>query len=134
MIKEEGPFDGILGFSHGATLAMMFLLQHAEKNPIEPPWSLCGCAIFIAGPSPFSDNGRRLEADEGGKMLRIPTVHIMGNEDVLYADALKLYGLCDKDGATLLVHEKGHVIPRDRATVGRIAKAIKDLRGKMVVI
>ena len=48
-IEEEGPFDAILGFSQGASLAYLFLQQHACKHPFEPPWSLFRCAIFICG-------------------------------------------------------------------------------------
>jgi hypothetical protein len=137
VLSEDGPFDGILGFSHGATLAMMFLTQHVEKNPLESPWSLVGCAVFIAGPSPLAGDGRRMTAREGeggGKVLGIPTVHVVGREDELYEDALKMYGLCEEESKVLVEHEKGHVIPRDGETVGRMARAIRGLRRKMVNI
>jgi hypothetical protein len=32
----EGPFDGVLGFSHGGTLAAGFMIHHAKMNPNEP--------------------------------------------------------------------------------------------------
>jgi pimeloyl-ACP methyl ester carboxylesterase len=36
VIEEEGPFDGILGFSQGGSLAIAYLLQHEIDKPNEP--------------------------------------------------------------------------------------------------
>ncbi|RMD42208.1 hypothetical protein DV735_g2939, partial [Chaetothyriales sp. CBS 134920] len=36
VIEEEGPFDGIVGFSQGASLAVAYLLQHEIDHPNEP--------------------------------------------------------------------------------------------------
>src|SRR4051794_3769504 len=44
-IALHGPFDGVLGFSHGGTLAAGFLIHHAKMSPQEPP--LFRCAIFV---------------------------------------------------------------------------------------
>lgn len=54
VIEEEGPFDGILGFSHGGTLAAGFLIQHAKRFPHDPP--PVRCAIFINSLPPFRMN------------------------------------------------------------------------------
>lgn len=35
VIEEEGPFDGILGFSQGGSLAIAYLLQHEIDHPDE---------------------------------------------------------------------------------------------------
>ncbi|KIX09426.1 uncharacterized protein Z518_00506 [Rhinocladiella mackenziei CBS 650.93] len=37
VIEEDGPFDGILGFSQGASLAAAYLLQHEIDRPDTPP-------------------------------------------------------------------------------------------------
>jgi hypothetical protein len=47
VIEEEGPFDGILGFSQGATLASAFLMHHAEQHPLDLPFVHFKYAIFI---------------------------------------------------------------------------------------
>lgn len=133
VIEEEGPFDGILGFSHGATLALQFLLQHANKNPLEPDFTLFKCALFLAGPPPFGEDGTRLERREGqAPLLRLPTVHIVGKEDFLYEEALKLYGLCEEKSAKLLCHEKGHLVARDKESTSSMAKAIRELGSRIV--
>lgn len=36
IIEDEGPFDGILGFSQGGSLAVAYLLQHEIDHPDEP--------------------------------------------------------------------------------------------------
>ena len=58
-IEEDGPFDAILGFSQGASLAYSFLQQHATKHPYDPPWSLFRCAVFVCGMPPFRLNETR---------------------------------------------------------------------------
>ncbi|KAH8802507.1 serine hydrolase FSH [Xylogone sp. PMI_703] len=35
--EEEGPFDGILGYSQGGTLAAQSILRHQEENPYATP-------------------------------------------------------------------------------------------------
>ncbi|KAK8069863.1 hypothetical protein PG994_006479 [Apiospora phragmitis] len=51
VIREDGPFDGILSFSQGAALAAPFLLHHREKHPYGPePFQL---AVFMGATLPF---------------------------------------------------------------------------------
>lgn len=135
VIEEEGPFDGILGFSHGATLAFSFLIQHADKYPLDPPFALFRCAVFIAGLAPIGDDGKRLRfSEKQGPLLKLPTVHIAGKDDAMFQESLNLYRLCEEETATFVCHTKGHLIPRDQESTIAIAKAIKDLAGKMMII
>jgi predicted esterase len=51
-IEEEGPFDGIIGFSQGAALAASYILHHASQHGFErPPFTF---AFFLASTLPFS--------------------------------------------------------------------------------
>ncbi|MCJ1384011.1 hypothetical protein MMC17_007126 [Xylographa soralifera] len=52
VLEEEGPFDGILGFSQGAALAASVLLEHTKKygSRVALPVK---CAVFICGSLPF---------------------------------------------------------------------------------
>ncbi|KAK8879253.1 Dihydrofolate reductase [Apiospora arundinis] len=51
LIEDEGPFDGIFGFSQGGALASSFLLHHRKTNPYEPdPFNL---AVFTCASLPF---------------------------------------------------------------------------------
>jgi pimeloyl-ACP methyl ester carboxylesterase len=48
VLDEEGPFDGLIGFSQGAALAASLILQHSDRaHP------LVDCAIFICGTLPW---------------------------------------------------------------------------------
>ncbi|KAI9732731.1 MAG: hypothetical protein M1818_007465 [Claussenomyces sp. TS43310] len=54
LIENEGPFDGVLGYSGGASLAAQIIIrdaqQHPYKLPHERPFRF---AIFINGASPL---------------------------------------------------------------------------------
>ncbi|KAK9489769.1 serine hydrolase FSH [Lipomyces doorenjongii] len=134
IVEDEGPFDGVLGFSHGATLAAAFLLHYTATRPHDPPWGPFRCAVFIAGLAPFEENGRRIRADERGAMVKLPSVHVAGREDEVFEESLNLYGLCERDGAALVVHEKGHLVPREREDLMAVARAIRGLESKIVMI
>ncbi|KAL9093842.1 MAG: hypothetical protein Q9165_003765 [Trypethelium subeluteriae] len=131
IIEEEGPFDGILGFSQGATLAAAFLLHHAKKNPLDLPFVHFKYAIFIAGGAPRrSDTEDLLPGYD--KIVRIPTVHIVGKQDEAYADALELFQLCHAETATLLTYDVGHIIPRAPNMVAEMTKSICQLHHRAV--
>ncbi|KAL8942171.1 MAG: hypothetical protein Q9216_001818 [Gyalolechia sp. 2 TL-2023] len=49
-IDDEGPFDGIIGFSQGAALASSLMLQRAKDPAAEPLFQL---AIFLCASLPF---------------------------------------------------------------------------------
>lgn len=51
-IEDEGPFDGVIGFSQGAALALSYLLQHEIERPHESqPFRF---AVFFSGFIPIS--------------------------------------------------------------------------------
>ena len=126
-IEEDGPFDGVLGFSHGGTLAAGFLAHHAKQHPYGPaPFQ---CAIFISSLPPFQiDDAEQLHFDDSLLgYINIPTVHVVGTTDFVYNHSLRLYKLCNASSASLVVHDKGHEIPGDRKFVTAMAKALRNL-------
>ena len=129
IISTEGPFDGILGFSHGATLAFAFLVQHARKHPYEPP--PVRCAVFVCAMPPFRLGGNdewiydQAFLEPGA--LAIPSVHVVGKSDFVLEHSLKLYAVCDAARARLVVHGKGHEIPGDKENVALMALAVREL-------
>ncbi|KAB8271736.1 serine hydrolase FSH [Aspergillus minisclerotigenes] len=127
VVDEEGSFDGVLGFSHGGTLAAGFLIHRAKLYPQELP--LFRCAIFINSIPPFRmDPGGTpvIDPDLNG-YINIPTVSIGGAEDPLLEYSLELYRLCNPSMSTWVVHSKGHDIPADTRNVSPIAAAIRKL-------
>lgn len=77
IMKEQGPFDAILGYSEGATVAATLLLheqRRSKKNGTKPMFKY---AIFFAGWPPVDpDSHRVVLSDESDAMIDIPTCHI----------------------------------------------------------
>lgn len=136
IIEEEGPFDGILGFSHGGTLACGFLVHHAKNNPYSPPTALFRCAVFFNSLPPFRMDDKQnpiFEEDLQG-YLTIPTVHVVGKSDFVYQYSMKLYALCDSKSASLVVTDRGHDIPVDQKNVDKVANALRDLNRRVTFL
>ena len=55
IIEEEGPFDGVMGFSQGAALAASLILERRKKNPFDEIFKF---AIFICATLPFNRDDR----------------------------------------------------------------------------
>ncbi|KAK3300903.1 serine hydrolase-domain-containing protein [Chaetomium fimeti] len=52
-IEEEGPFDGVIGFSQGASLALSFILHHELQRPGLPcpfRFALLFCTTLVISP------------------------------------------------------------------------------------
>jgi len=77
IMEKEGPFDGIIGYSEGATVAATLILHEQrrfETLGIEPMFK---CALFFGGWPPLSpDFDSMVLADESDLMITIPTCHV----------------------------------------------------------
>lgn len=122
IVEEEGPFDGIMGFSQGATLALALLLRYAIINPLDPPYAICKFAIF------FSAVEMKEETGHWEGRLDIPTLHVFDKTDSLAATEAIVAKHCEPGTAKVISHERGHEIPRDSITVNTILAAIQDLQ------
>ena len=119
-IEEEGPFDGVLGFSQGAGLAATYLARLSRDQPSKPlPFK---CAIFFCGPIPFDpqylDDGemRFMDPKATGPLLGLPTANIWGRNDKVWPGSSEvLWELCDVMYKNTYVHDEGHSIPGPRA-------------------
>lgn len=131
-IALEGPFDGILGYSHGAALAATFLIQHSRQYPNAPlPFK---CAVFISGGVPADltaleqNELKLLDAESGGSLLALPTANIWGKNDTLWPGTSEiLSSLCEKEKNNVFVHDEGHDVPGVRAKVA-VSGAVKAIR------
>ncbi|KAJ5137695.1 hypothetical protein N7526_003928 [Penicillium atrosanguineum] len=127
----HGPFDGVLGFSHGGTLAAGLLIHPAKMLPQEPP--LVRCAIFVNSLPPFRMHpGEYPVVDKGLEgYIKIPCVNVAGAKDPLFPCSLALHRICDPQSSPFVVHEKGHDIPTDRKNVAILAHAVRRLSMKI---
>lgn len=125
-----GPFDAVMGFSQGAALACTMLIDHARRNPGSPP--LFKCAVFICAGVPFETDGSgsvasTAEAEGEGKVVDLPTAHIVGRQDEWYEEGMKLYRLCESRKAVLYDTGAGHSIPFDAERTGKMVGVIEEV-------
>ncbi|ERT01098.1 hypothetical protein SPBR_03073 [Sporothrix brasiliensis 5110] len=131
IMKERGPFEGIIGYSEGATVAATLLLHEQRRFQKEGIAPMFKYAIFFAGWPPVDPTTHAMIlSDETDEVIEIPTCHIIGSLDPYLHGSMALYNVCDADTAYLFDHAKGHTLPRDKDTVKELGdvvrKAIED--------
>ncbi|KAF2490387.1 hypothetical protein BU16DRAFT_470549 [Lophium mytilinum] len=134
-VELEGPYDGVIAYSHGAALVATYIAAHTR-----PPFK---CAIFISGARPADPTVlqrgelRLLNAEQDGVLLHLPTAHIWGTNDSLYPDTSQyLSQLCDSESRAVFLHEEGHNVPggKAREAVLGASKAIRRTMDKAMVV
>lgn len=127
-IINDGPYDGVIGFSQGAGLAGI----------------LCNCIQNIApasanqGPFKFAIlySGFRAQPDElqhyYDTPIKTPTLHILGSLDTVVSEerSMKLYNACAEDSRTLLHHPGGHFVPNSKPLVKAVTDFIEATSAK----
>ncbi|PSN61206.1 hypothetical protein BS50DRAFT_652154 [Corynespora cassiicola Philippines] len=126
IMKTEGPFDGIVGYSEGATIAGTLLLHEQMRADNEGREPMIKCALFFGGWPPMRPtlDGIVL-ADESDLMIDIPTCHIIGSLDPYLHGNIALYNICDPDTAFIFDHAKGHTLPRDKHMVKELGDTVR---------
>ncbi|KAI9668412.1 MAG: hypothetical protein M1831_001166 [Alyxoria varia] len=137
VVRDQGSFDGILGFSEGAVVAAHMLLRKAESQATagegeETSGSNTAealkCAVFLHGLPPVNQDSSDFEAAGNlGGALKVPTCHVIGSKDPTAPRALDLYEMCDERSAQLVQHSKGHYAPYDRRTLDKLEGAMREM-------
>jgi predicted esterase len=118
-VATEGPFQGILGFSQGATLGAMLLALS--------PMSF---GIFICGARPFSTKWLQkgimqlVDPSKEGPSVSMPTVHILGRKDAGVEWSWQLVETCSEEMRVVWDHGGGHEIPTKPEVVAEMVNAI----------
>ncbi|KAJ5780490.1 hypothetical protein N7457_005650 [Penicillium paradoxum] len=151
-LKEEGPFDGVIGFSQGAALAAMVtaLLEPARKRSFEhfSKMSVDGAA-GIAIPAPFGDEflhpqlkfavcysgfrapGARYRGFYEEPAIQTPVLHVLGSLDAVVEEAQSraLIEACagepEQDGLVVW-HPGGHFLPSQRPYLDAAVRFIRE--------
>ena len=131
-VAAEGPFDGVLAFSQGATLAAMHVARKAIQAPSQTPPFKCAILISCAAvydPVAYFERGemRILNSRLDGHPIQIPTVHIWGEQDPMRDQSRDLSELCQPSLAAVFVHEGAHEVPRLGAS-SALAGSVKAVR------
>ncbi|KAF2464007.1 uncharacterized protein BDR25DRAFT_319536 [Lindgomyces ingoldianus] len=82
-ISLEGPFDGVIAYSHGAGFIATYIVEKAVLNA-QPPFK---CAIFFSAARPVNPESLRngelrfMDGETDGVKITMPTAHIWGDND-----------------------------------------------------
>ncbi|EPS44441.1 hypothetical protein H072_1580 [Dactylellina haptotyla CBS 200.50] len=131
-IEEEGPFDAIMGFSHGCALSSTLLLGRAcEKSRWQIPFK---CAIFLAAGGPVSwkalHDGEVIWLDKSynKSQITIPTAHVWALNDKW---GLSMSAVLEQLSIPQMrhshIHREGHTVP-GRRSPETLRAAIKVIR------
>ncbi|KAK8850861.1 DUF341 domain protein [Apiospora arundinis] len=113
-VRAEGPFDAILGFSAGAVLAAMYLVDQQRRQKADegaPPALPFKCAVLLS-PGSSSTELAWLGFDAQKDTIRIPTAHVWGSaDDVAPTGGQDLAETCDASRRQIAIHGGGHELP-----------------------
>ncbi|CAR25698.1 hypothetical protein ZYGR_0A02640 [Zygosaccharomyces rouxii] len=124
-ILENGPFEGIMGFSQGGAFAGYLLtnfhkllnLTYEQQPPLK----------FFVTFSGFRLEASQFQSDYDKQPLSVPSLHVQGEQDTVVSEAriLSLYNSCQEDKRTLLRHPGGHYVPNSKQYVSQVCNWIQ---------
>lgn len=127
-VRDNGPFDAVMGFSLGAALVATLLVR--DTKPV--PSLRIGCAIFLCGtlPCDWHELGQGsmqlLLAKDVGNVIQIPTVHAWSPNDVDYpGQSAQLFQMCEATKRVEVLHGGGHSVPSQGVELVALAEAIQ---------
>ena len=119
-IEANGPFEGIMGFSQGASLAGYLATDFSSllslNEQIQPNLKF---AVFFSG---FRMDPEEFQQQYENNPISFPTLHVVGELDTLVPEekSLTLYEICPESTRTLLKHSGGHYIPNSKPFIANI--------------
>ncbi|DAZ99953.1 TPA: hypothetical protein N0F65_008760 [Lagenidium giganteum] len=105
--REQGPFDGIFGFSQGGMMALA-LLQLQQTKPTEYPFDF-KFGIFVAAGASL-DPEYVFSTDK----IDMPSLHVIGKTDAVVAPARSEALVEFFVSPTVFTHDGGHYIPANK--------------------
>ena len=112
-VAAEGPFDGVLAFSQGATIAVTYLANVGKAGRPLP----FKCAIFLSAEGVLdvdllADGQMKVLASENiAGLITIPTAHIWGLGGDSSVRPAAVHAVCAPGRSEVFVHEGGQEIP-----------------------
>ena len=126
IVEEEGPFEGILGFSQGAEVAASLLLHQGQNVKFK-------FAVFIGGTQPFDvsalASGKdskpvKMRADTHSARIDIPTAHVIGRSDAYREFSKAFVALCNPREVKVYDHKGAHIVPRGQEAMEDLTAAL----------
>ncbi|OQE30935.1 hypothetical protein PENFLA_c002G01373 [Penicillium flavigenum] len=145
ILKDSGPFDGIVGFSQGAATAAMVasLLEENRKDAFcrleeedGTPYPACFATLkhpplkFVVSISGYvaSHSAYRAFYDPA---IRTPVLHFLGSMDTIVDESasMGLVQCCQESGEVkeqmVIRHSGGHVVPSGKRELAAVALFVK---------
>lgn len=109
-VEEQGPFDGVMGFSQGAGFAAAVVKRMAEWGHAPR------CALFYSG---FR---LKPEAYQWVYPVTVPLLHVIGELDTVVSEerSMGLVEACEAGTATVLKHPGGHFVPNTKPLINQV--------------
>ncbi|KAL4914901.1 serine hydrolase FSH [Aspergillus aurantiobrunneus] len=132
-VAAEGPYDGVLGFSLGANIAMLWMIHRQQHRPHEPLPSRVG--VFFSNTFGLIDldalrQGQVRYAEKLSECLDLPTAHVWGAKDGGGEDARVTSQVYKAGTRSTYVHGKAHEISTAGEDVMGMVKAINRAIGE----
>ncbi|KAI0169917.1 hypothetical protein GGR52DRAFT_552073 [Hypoxylon sp. FL1284] len=113
IIAEQGPFDGVVGFSAGGGVAASLLVLDGKEQ-----FARFKCGIFFCAGTPVDPESlragsrRELNVSADGILVNVPTAHIWSPNGEIYPGMGQgLPTLCSEEVREEVVHDLGHDVP-----------------------
>ncbi|CDO93037.1 unnamed protein product [Kluyveromyces dobzhanskii CBS 2104] len=126
-VLENGPFDGVCGFSQGGGITGYLMtdfnnllgLSEEEQPPLK---------FFIVF-SGFRFTPAIYQEQYNAHPINVNSLHVRGQLDTVTdsGDIQRLYDSCTEDTRTLLEHPGGHFVPNSKGFVTKIADWLNSL-------
>jgi hypothetical protein len=104
-LREDGPFDGIIGFSQGAMLGAALVALLETRHPMTTGLVPLSLVILIAG---FKSR-HPLHQEAFKSRIKTPSIHIFGDADEMKEYNVQLTEACVNP--MILTHPRGHIVP-----------------------
>ncbi|KAF2003810.1 dihydrofolate reductase [Amniculicola lignicola CBS 123094] len=152
ILKKEGPFDGVIGFSQGGACAAMLasLLEPGRRDAFEKFYSTGGMRYpesytadtgyveetihpqlkFAVSYSGFAARGTDIYRGFYEPKIQTPMLHFLGSLDAVVEEArsLALAQACEKSEGRIVYHPGGHFLPSSqKAYVSALIGFIKEV-------
>jgi fermentation-respiration switch protein FrsA (DUF1100 family) len=155
VLKSEGPFDGVIGFSQGGAMAAMLasLLEPGRRAAFEKVYSEGGLTYpasftedtgyvestlhpplkFAVSYSGFAARGVEAYRAFYEPKIATPVLHFLGTLDAVVEEArsLALVERCEESEGRVVYHPGGHFLPSSqKAYVGALVGFMKEILHK----
>lgn len=117
-INEDGPYDGLMGFSQGAGLVGLLCTDKVRHTILPELGKTLKFAILYSGFRAAPDFHQHYYETP----ITVPSLHFMGSLDTVVSEerTTRFYNSCDEKTRTMIVHPGGHFVPNSKDLVTKV--------------